>query len=77
MRAFNIRPGIGERGLARFDLELTDQVLIKNLALRRTRRGGIATFSPQAQGEKVIHFAPLLNKEIADAAAAEMWGAGR
>lgn len=54
--------------IAVFDANITDEVRVNGLVLRRSSDGQLRSFAPQLRGERVAHFAPSLAERITAAA---------
>lgn len=77
MQIMSIRPapfGVGERTIALFDVELSPEVRVYNLALRRNGEGQLRTVSPNSQGRHCVTFSTGLSSKITAAAYAELNG---
>lgn len=74
MKILSVRPAAGPIVLAHFDLEVSEQLRIYNLALRRTPDGRLRTIAPNAAGKHAATFHPDLAEKISRAAAAALGG---
>ena len=74
MRILSIRPAPPGSGstLARFDLEMTEDLRIFNLRLTARSSGGHSVFAPNAMGARVATFSNRLVDQIASAALAAL-----
>lgn len=54
-----------ESEVARFDLQLTDQIKLNGLILRRNGRGELRVFAPNLRGVNCVNFRADLAEEIA------------
>jgi hypothetical protein len=64
----------GSSTLARFDLELTEQVRIFGLHLKRSDDGRMRVFGPKSGGRHAASFHPTISEEITSAAIAALEG---
>ncbi|MET4278715.1 MULTISPECIES: hypothetical protein [unclassified Bradyrhizobium] len=60
--------GGGMREIARFDLQLSDEVRLYGLRLMQTREGRRLTYAPSSGGRRFATFAPALVDTITAAA---------
>lgn len=78
MRIIDIWPARdGSSSLAKFDLELTEQVRIFGLHLKRNERGALRIFAPKSGGQHAASFCPEISEEITLAAIAALKGKSR
>ncbi|HEY0220390.1 MAG TPA: hypothetical protein VGC26_11600 [Afipia sp.] len=73
MKILSIRPsppgGSGSvREIARFDLQLSDDLKLYGLRLMQTREGRHLTYAPSSGGRRFATFAPALVDDITTAA---------
>lgn len=77
MKIMSIRPapfGVGEKTLALFDVELSPECRIFNLALRQNSNGQYRIVSPNSQGRHVVTFSTNISAQITEAAVAALHG---
>jgi hypothetical protein len=75
MKIFNLRPARdGSSALARFDLELSDQVRLFGLILKRNVDGHFRVFAPKSGGTHAATFGPEISNQIIAAAQAAYEG---
>ena len=75
MRVLDIWPmQEGSNSLARFDLELNDQVRNLGLILKRNESGHLRIFAPKSGGQHAASFKPELSQQITLAAIAAYEG---
>ncbi len=75
MKVLNIRPAReGSSAVARFDLELTDQVRLFGLVLKCNEAGQMRIFAPKSGGVHAASFNPEIATEITLAACAAIKG---
>ena len=74
MKILNLRPAVGPKTLAYFDVEIGEHLRIYNLMLRRTDDGKLRTVAPNACGKHAATFHPVLGEQISQAAAAALSG---
>ncbi len=67
----------GSNSIARFDLELSDQVRIFGLHLKRNECGHLRVFAPKSGGQHAASFRPEISEEITLAAIAALEGKSR
>lgn len=67
----------GSSSLAKFDLELTEQVRIFGLHLKRNDKGQLRIFAPKSGGQHAASFNPEISEEITRAAIAALEGKSR
>ena len=76
LKILHIRPepsGVGNT-IARFDLELSDQLRVFGARLIKKPNGFRAVYAPNSGGTRVVTFGPALVEEIATAAEAALEG---
>ncbi|KQZ99567.1 hypothetical protein ASD64_14645 [Mesorhizobium sp. Root157] len=69
MKILSIRPlphGGGEKNLARFDVEVSEQLRLYGLLLRQWPDGTRRIAAPQANGRHMVTFHSVLAAEITD-----------
>lgn len=72
MKIMNLRAERnGASGLARFDIEISPEMTLKSMLLRRNGKGEFRTAAPNFRGESSAHFSPALASQITAAAVAE------
>ena len=64
----------GSNTIARFDLELTEQVRIFGLHLKRSDDGRMRIFGPKSGDKHAASFNPTISEEITSAAIAALEG---
>ncbi|WP_374829653.1 hypothetical protein [Paenochrobactrum pullorum] len=77
MKILQIRPapfGVGEKTLALFDVELSPECRIFNLALRKNSSGQYRIVSPNSQGRHVVTFSKNISAQLTEAAVAALHG---
>lgn len=77
MYLLSIRPapkGVGESTLALFDVELSSECRIFNLALRKNSTGQYRIVSPNSQGRHVVTFSTNISAQLTAAAVAALNG---
>lgn len=73
MEVLSIRPAVGTKTLAYFDLAIGDHLRLYNLQLRTTP-GGPRIVAPKACGKHAATFHPALAEQITRAAVAALGG---
>jgi len=74
MKILAIRPAAGPKDVAFFDVELSPQLRMFNLILRRGQHGGLRTYARKAAGKHAASFHPDLAEQITRAATAALRG---
>jgi hypothetical protein len=78
MRVIDIWPTCeGSSSVAIFDLELTPQIRIFGLILKRNTDGDMRVFAPKSGGRHAASFHPEISEEITTAAIAALRGKSR
>ena len=75
MRIENLRAIHGHpANLARFDVEVTPEILLCDMSLRVSRTGHHYVLAARHAGSKTAHLAPPLAKQITEAVLARLGG---
>ena len=78
MRVLNVRPAQQPAScLARFDLDLSPDIRLCGMTLRRNRGGILAVHAPSYKGRKVAHLAPHVAAKAVELVAAALREVGR
>ncbi|WP_413709371.1 hypothetical protein [Rhizobium sp. Rhizsp82] len=72
MNVLAIRPSVGGRDVAMFDIEIGPHLRLFNLILRESSDGRLRTYSPRAFGKHAASFHPELAQQMTDAAIAAL-----